>query len=73
MMAGQMPGGNPAWRKEVGIRSKTWRLIDTGVGSAGWNMALDEALLKNFSKDARTAEVRLCPPHERRRRSGARK
>ena len=27
---------------------KTWRLIDTGIGTASYNMAVDEALLSNF-------------------------
>jgi len=27
---------------------KTWRLIKTGLGSAEWNMAVDEALLYNY-------------------------
>lgn len=27
-----------------------WRLIQTGLGSAAWNMAVDEALIKNFKK-----------------------
>ena len=30
------------------IKVKTWRLIETGIGSAGWNMALDETLLEGF-------------------------
>ena len=29
-----------------------WRLIDTGVGSASYNMAVDEALLENFKVDS---------------------
>ncbi len=29
---------------------KQWRLIESGVGSAGWNMAVDEALLKDFKE-----------------------
>ncbi|MCX6075353.1 MAG: lipoate--protein ligase family protein [Campylobacterales bacterium] len=29
---------------------KRWRLIDSGVGTAQYNMALDEALLRNFTK-----------------------
>lgn len=28
-----------------------WRVLDTGYGSAAWNMAVDEALLKNFQED----------------------
>lgn len=32
------------------IKVKTWRLIETGIGSAGWNMALDEALLNSFQE-----------------------
>ncbi len=32
------------------INAKTWRLIETGVGSAGWNMALDEALLEGYQE-----------------------
>lgn len=28
----------------------TWRLIDTKIGSAHWNMAIDEALLNGFKK-----------------------
>ncbi len=30
---------------------KTWRLIDTGLGSAEYNMAVDEALLRNFKEN----------------------
>lgn len=30
------------------IKAKTWRLIDTGTGTAHWNMAVDEALLEGF-------------------------
>ena len=33
------------------INAKTWRLIETGVGSASWNMALDEALLEGYQED----------------------
>ncbi|MEN8146702.1 MAG: lipoate--protein ligase family protein [Campylobacterota bacterium] len=33
------------------IRTKTWRLIESGIGSAQWNMALDEALLEGFRED----------------------
>ncbi len=32
------------------MRVKTWRCIDTGTGSAQWNMAVDEALLENFGE-----------------------
>lgn len=32
------------------INAKTWRLIETGVGYAGWNMALDEALLEGYQE-----------------------
>lgn len=32
------------------MRVKTWRCIDTGTGTAQWNMAVDEALLENFSE-----------------------
>lgn len=28
-----------------------WRLIDTGTGSAAWNMAVDEALLEGFGEN----------------------
>ncbi|MDO8453872.1 MAG: lipoate--protein ligase family protein [Sulfurimonas sp.] len=31
---------------------KLWRFIDTGVGSAQYNMAVDEALLQKFSKES---------------------
>lgn len=31
---------------------KRWRLIDTGVGTAHYNMAVDEALLRNFTKES---------------------
>lgn len=31
-------------------KAKMWRFIDTGIGSAGWNMALDEALLNGFKE-----------------------
>ena len=37
--------------KEIAIELKTWRLIETGIGSADWNMAVDEALLRNFEED----------------------
>ena len=30
------------------IELKRWRFIESGLGSAGWNMALDEALLEGF-------------------------
>ncbi|MEA3372860.1 MAG: lipoate--protein ligase family protein [Campylobacterota bacterium] len=30
------------------IKAKTWRLIESGIGPADWNMALDEALLNGF-------------------------
>jgi len=30
---------------------KTWRILDTGKGSASWNMGVDEALLTNFKED----------------------
>lgn len=30
-----------------------WNVIDTGIGSAEWNMAVDEALLYTFSEDDR--------------------
>lgn len=36
--------------KEIVIKPKTWRLIETGIGSADWNMAVDEALLRNFGE-----------------------
>lgn len=29
---------------------KTWRFIDTGIGSAYWNMAVDEVLLEGFKE-----------------------
>ncbi len=29
---------------------KQWRLIESGIGSAGWNMAVDEALLNDFKE-----------------------
>lgn len=29
---------------------KTWRILETGKGSASWNMAVDEALLTNFQE-----------------------
>ncbi|MDO9207789.1 MAG: lipoate--protein ligase family protein [Sulfuricurvum sp.] len=32
------------------IELKTWRLIDTKIGSAYWNMAVDEALLEGFKE-----------------------
>lgn len=32
------------------MRVNTWRCIDTGTGSAQWNMAVDEALLENFGE-----------------------
>ncbi len=32
------------------INAKTWRLIETGVESADWNMALDEALLEGYKE-----------------------
>ncbi len=35
----------------MNIKLKTWRLIDTGLGSAEYNMAVDEALLRNFKED----------------------
>ena len=28
-----------------------WRLIDSGTGSAAWNMAVDEALLRSFAEE----------------------
>jgi len=28
-----------------------WHVIDTGIGSADWNMAVDEALLYTFLED----------------------
>lgn len=31
------------------MRVKAWRCIDTGISTAQWNMAVDEALLENFS------------------------
>lgn len=33
------------------LKLKRWRLIDTGIGSAYWNMAVDEALLNGFKED----------------------
>jgi len=30
---------------------KRWRVLDTGYGSAAWNMAVDEALLNNLQED----------------------
>jgi len=33
------------------INPKIWRLIETGIGSAEWNMAVDEALLRNFKEN----------------------
>lgn len=36
---------------EIIIELKKWRLIETGLSSAEWNMAVDEALLDNFSDD----------------------
>jgi len=30
---------------------RKWRFIDSGVGSAAWNMAVDEALLRSFNAD----------------------
>lgn len=38
--------------------SKTWRLIDTGICKASFNMAVDEALLNNF-KDSDLPILRL--------------
>ncbi len=32
------------------ITAKTWRLIESGKGSAAWNMAVDEALLNGFKE-----------------------
>lgn len=32
------------------IEPKTWRLIESGVCTAGWNMAVDEALLNAFKE-----------------------
>ena len=32
------------------INAATWRLIDSGIGTAQWNMALDEALLEGFQE-----------------------
>ncbi|MBN2870049.1 MAG: lipoate--protein ligase family protein [Campylobacterales bacterium] len=34
-----------------GEKMQMWRLIDTGTGSAAWNMAVDEALLEGFSQN----------------------
>ncbi len=36
----------------------SWELIDTGIGTAEWNMAVDEALLRNF-KDGDSPIFRL--------------
>lgn len=33
------------------IKPKTWRLIQSGLGSAAYNMAVDEALLRNFKEN----------------------
>lgn len=33
------------------IKLKSWRLIDTGLGTAEYNMAVDEALLYNFKEN----------------------
>ena len=30
---------------------KKWRILETGCGSASWNMSVDEALLNNFKED----------------------
>jgi lipoate-protein ligase A len=32
------------------LKNRRWRFIDTGVGSAEWNMAVDEVLLKNHKE-----------------------
>ncbi len=45
--------------EEVMILSKEWRFIDTGIASAAWNMAVDEALLENF-KENDLPILRLC-------------
>ncbi len=37
---------------------KRWRLIDSGAGSAKWNMAVDEALLRSY-KEGDTPVLRL--------------
>lgn len=34
------------------LKLKRWRLIDTGTASAGWNMAVDEALLNGYEKES---------------------
>ncbi len=38
--------------REGGVQMQTWRLIDTGTGSAAWNMAVDEVLLEGFAQSA---------------------
>lgn len=40
----------PIFSKEAFIKAKAWRLIENGVGSAGWNMSVDEALLSSFEE-----------------------
>ena len=35
------------------IKRSSWRFIDTGIKSAHWNMALDEALLNGFKEGDR--------------------
>ena len=37
-------------KEVIMIKVKTWRLIESGIGSAHWNMAVDEALLEGFKE-----------------------